>query len=99
MRLLNKLLIVCCTSTCILIASAQDGKKIQPDFTDTVPDDKSKCDSLGDAYLQAGDTSMALYYYEKYLEAYPNEEQTKTAVQKYRRLYTHRNRAFYLNEY
>ena len=89
-----------------LIAShltlAQNGSKIVPVFVkaDPIVDKDGKVyDSLGEAYLQSGDTSMALYYFDKYLEANPHEEQTKTAIKRFRKLYTRYSNSFYLKEY
>ena len=62
-------------------------------------DNCQKCDSLSDAYLQTGDTSMAIYYLDKFLEANPHEEQTKTAIKKFRKLYSQHSNSFYLREY
>lgn len=102
MRTLNKILTTVCVIALPYITHAQNGQKlvsISTSVTEYLINNCEKCDSLGDAYLQNGDTSMALYYYEKYLDANPYEEQTKTAVQKFRRLYSSHNQSFYLKEY
>lgn len=83
-------------------AFAQQGQKLPTAPLSAeykVADKCSNCDSLGDEYLQAGDTSMALYYYQAFLDANPHEEQIKTAINKFRKLYISYNQSFYLKEY
>jgi hypothetical protein len=81
------------------IASAQKVIPVDKSLDDALANRCEKCDSLGDAFLQTGDTSMALYYFNNFLEANPHEEQTKTAIKKFRKLYTRYSNSFYLKEY
>ena len=56
-------------------------------------------DSLGDHYLFNSDTSMAIYYYQKYVDKMPEDTNKAKSLQKLRKLYVKNNQSFYLGEY
>lgn len=102
MKLFSKLLATCLVITSPYLAKAQNGQKLNSGLIlggNYLYNECVACDSLGDVYMQSGDTSMALYYYQLYLEAHPSDEQTKNATNKFRKVYTIHNRSFYLKEY
>lgn len=77
MASLKKLLLV---SANILVCAtgliAQDGKKFRepaPNIDNAYVDRCRLCDSLAGVYLLAGDTSMAMYYYQQYIDAHFEE--------------------------
>jgi len=102
MYLLNKLLSACAILMLgIITVYAQDGKKIREQMPANIGDYDNRCkscDSVGDAYLYAGDTSAALYYYRLYLEAYPDDAEIKHTLIKQNRLFNKRQ-SFYLSDY
>jgi len=96
---LQLLLISLCLS---LSAAAQDGKKLQepaPDPYDPLADQCRLCDSMADAYLAVGDTSMAIHYFQMYADSHQNEYDRKNAATKLRRLFYSRRQSFYLEDH
>jgi len=99
---LQKSLLVC---LCLMAGSrmllAQDGKKINtpPHHNDVIAAGNcSACDSLGDEYLAAGDTSMAIYYFQQYITAHMQDDEKRKAVIKLHRIYNKRRQSFYLED-
>lgn len=82
-------------------ADAQSGHNVTPFYPSediTFENDHQKYDSLGNAYLEAGDTSMAIYYLQKFIDAHPDATPMKNTVQKLKKLYISHNQSFYLKE-
>src|SRR5688572_4881330 len=102
MNTLTKLL----TATIVLLishkaADAQNGQRLRepaPDLTTTIGDPCHRCDSLANSYLQAGDTSMAIYYYQQYVDAHPEDIDHKNMLLHQVRMYN-RRQSFYLSDH
>jgi hypothetical protein len=83
-------------------ATAQSGTKLReplPSISDVYADQCRLCDSLADAYLFAGDTSMAIYYYQQYIDAHSDESELAGSVIKLKKLFYNRRQSFYLIDY
>src|SRR5687768_9175187 len=102
MRPLKRILMICCIISSPFLMNAQQGQKMHsplPNLEDIYANDCQKCDSLGEAYLLDGDTSMALYYFNLFLDANPHHDETRSDAQKFKKLYSKYSNSFYLKEY
>src|SRR5689334_2100869 len=81
-------------------ADAQNGKKLRdlPPETGFYLDQCHLCDSLAEVYLSAGDTSMAIYYYQQYADAHPEDLDKKGQLTRQTRFYN-RRQSFYLTDH
>lgn len=77
----------------VINATAQGGK------TTTIELQPKQYDSLGNHYLFNSDTSMAIYYYQKYVDKMPEDINKAKSLDKLRKLYVKNNQSFYLGEY
>jgi hypothetical protein len=80
--------------------SAQSGQKLRepiPDVSTVNADECRLCDSLAHAYLASGDTSMAIYYYQQYVDAHPEDIEHKNILLHQVRMYN-RRQSFYLSD-
>jgi hypothetical protein len=82
------------------IPYAQDGKKLRYPTPDNqvYHNQCQQCDSIALEYLVAGDTSMAIYYYQQYVDAHPEDVAKKDMLQRQTRLYNSRQ-SFYLTDH
>ena len=74
-------------------ATAQNGKRA------VTEQEVKQYDSLGDHYLFNSDTSMAIYYYQKYVDNMPGDKNKAMSLDKLKKLYVKNNQSFYLGEY
>jgi hypothetical protein len=99
----TRLLLICAALTAgSHLLTAQDGKKMRnahPGIANVYADNCAPCDSLAHAYLDAGDTSMALYYFSQYLEGRDNEFDRKQSVNQLRSRYLNTKKSFYHIDY
>ena len=77
----------------VLKTTAQGGKEAVAER------EVKQYDSLGNHYLFNSDTSMAIYYYQKYVDKMPGDINKARSLRKLRKLYVKNNQSFYLGEY
>ena len=58
-----------------------------------------QCDSLGDAAMFEGDTSVAVDYYQKSIQLNASNKDKSAAYEKLKRHYRHAGSSFYLQEH
>ena len=80
------------------VVEAQNGQKLRNQPPYGYGDPCHRCDSIANAYLQEGDTSMAIYYYQQYVDAHPEDVDHKNILLRQIKMYN-RRQSFYLSDH
>jgi hypothetical protein len=75
------------------------GQSSSSDKDDSARGHYERYEETGDRYLSNGDTSMAIHFYQKYIDHYPKDKEYHRVLANLRKLYIKSGQSFYLKEY